>query len=82
MIYAALLALIGPSVTPLAKEFGFGDSLRMRDLKAVYYPIWRVDCVLQGRLGSEAESGSDEGEAGRNAWLAIREGYVPGENSF
>lgn len=75
MIYGALLAIFGPSVTPLAKEFGLGDTVKMTNLKAVYYPIWRIDCIAKGGIGAIANKSDNE-----KAWLAVREGYVPGKS--
>ncbi|KAK4689355.1 hypothetical protein P7C73_g748, partial [Tremellales sp. Uapishka_1] len=72
LIFAFLLRFFGPSITPLAREFGMGESLQMRDMKAVLYPIWRVDAILDG------EAGKISGGREAKGWIAIREGYVPG----
>lgn len=41
-------------------------------MKAVLYPIWRIDAILEG--GVESERTRKEKEA----FLAVEEGYVPG----
>lgn len=73
LFYAGLLKFFGPSVAPFAQEFGLGESVKMRDIKAIYWPVWRVDALLEGKVKSEA-SGKE-----RNGWVSVEEGYVPGE---
>ncbi|WVW86024.1 hypothetical protein I302_108062 [Kwoniella bestiolae CBS 10118] len=74
MILAGLLRLFGPSITPLANEFGLGSNLKMKDMKAVLYPIWRVDSILQGIVKLEGTNQRFEPKM----WISTREGYVPG----
>ncbi|KAK6909469.1 hypothetical protein I203_103488 [Kwoniella mangroviensis CBS 8507] len=74
MILAGLLRLFGPSITPLANEFGLGSNLKMKDMKAVLYPIWRVDSILQASVKLE---GTDQ-RVEPKMWISTREGYVPG----
>lgn len=76
LILAGLLKLFGPSIAPIAKEFGLGDGLSMLSMKAVYWPVWRVDALLEGRV----EGKGKEREEGKS-WVAIQEGYVPGMSS-
>lgn len=71
---AFLLRMFGPRVLDLAREFGFGSDLRLREIKAVYWPIWRVDLGATGTV-RKAKSGK-EGEG----WLGVREGFVPGHS--
>lgn len=66
VLYAAGITMFGSAVETIGKELGFGQNLHMRSMKAAYYPIWRVDAI--------AETGED----GRDGWLAVREGYIPG----
>ncbi|WRT70351.1 uncharacterized protein IL334_007349 [Kwoniella shivajii] len=74
MILAGLLRLFGPSITPLANEFGLGTSLKMKDMKAVLYPIWRVDSIIQGSVKLDGTNQRVEPKM----WISTREGYVPG----
>ncbi|OCF77255.1 hypothetical protein I204_01241 [Kwoniella mangroviensis CBS 8886] len=74
MILAGLLRLFGPSIEPLANEFGLGSNLKMKDMKAVLYPIWRVDSILQASVKLE---GTDQ-RVEPKMWISTREGYVPG----
>jgi hypothetical protein len=72
LLYAALLKLFGPGIAGLAKEFGLGDSVVLRDMKACLWPVWRVDGIFEGRV---------EGKGGKKGkgWVGVKEGYVPGE---
>ncbi|WWC91582.1 uncharacterized protein L201_006528 [Kwoniella dendrophila CBS 6074] len=75
MILAGLLRLFGQSITPLANELGLGTNLKMKDMKAVLYPIWRVDSILQG---SVKLADSTNKRVDPKMWISTREGYVPG----
>jgi hypothetical protein len=46
----------------------------MIEMKAVYWPTWRVDIVLEGEVESRGKSWS-----GGKASLKIREAYIPGK---
>jgi hypothetical protein len=72
IVYSLLLRVFGQSIAPLAREFGLGETLQLRDMKAVLYPVWRVDAVFDGDVAKT--------KGGREAkgWVAVREGYVPG----
>ncbi|KAL7418333.1 hypothetical protein Q5752_006791 [Cryptotrichosporon argae] len=72
IFYAALLRLFGPSITPLAAQWDLGASLRLKDVKAAYWPVWRVDYMGEGKV-HEAGGGRE-----RLAWIGAREAYVPG----
>ncbi|KAK8853095.1 hypothetical protein IAR55_003796 [Kwoniella newhampshirensis] len=75
LIHALLLRLFGTSINPLAKELGLGTSLTMKDMKAVLYPIWRVDTIIKGEVNLQGV----EGKVIRpTMWISTREGYVPG----
>ncbi len=76
ILYAGLLRIFGEGIAPLAREFGMGEKFHMKDMKAAYYPVWRVDVVLDGVLVSSKDSISSK------AWIAIKEGYVPGQFFF
>lgn len=73
IIYAGLLRLFGPGVSSFAREFGLGETVTMKGMKAVLYPIWRIDAIFEGDVESERTRREKE------AFLAIEEGYVPGE---
>ena len=74
IIYAGLLRLFGPGISGIAKEFGFGETLTMKGMKAVLYPIWRVDAIFEGAVESEKKRKE------KDAYLAVEEGYVPGQS--
>ena len=57
----------------IGRELGLGESLVLRDMKPAYYPIWRVDAIAEGSV-SPAQGGQEG-----HGWLAVREGYLPGE---
>lgn len=66
VLYAAGITMFGSAAEMLGKELGLGQSLHMRSMKAAYYPLWRVDAIASAGAGGEG------------GWLAVREGYVPG----
>lgn len=74
LFLAALLKLFGPGVGAIAKQFGLGDSVEMRNMKAVYWPVWRVDALLEGSVESKGKEGP-----GLKAYMAVQEAYIPGE---
>ncbi|WVQ73017.1 hypothetical protein IAR50_002580 [Cryptococcus sp. DSM 104548] len=79
IVYAFFLRFFGPSVTPLAREFGFGEKLQLKDMKAALYPVWRVDGVAEGKV--EIVRGEGQGQLGPQnptMTLSVKEGYVPG----
>jgi hypothetical protein len=73
LIYAGLLKIFGPGIAPIAREFGLGESLKMGEVKACYWPVWRCDAIAEGKV--EVRGSGKEGKG----WLGVREGYVPGE---
>jgi hypothetical protein len=73
IIYAGLLRLFGPGISSYAREFGLGENVTMKGMKAVLYPIWRIDAIFEG--GVESERTRRE----KDAFLAIEEAYVPGK---
>ncbi|RSH91720.1 hypothetical protein EHS25_009089 [Saitozyma podzolica] len=75
LIYAGLLKIFGPGIAPIAREFGLGESLKMGEVKACYWPVWRCDAIAEGKV--EVRGSGKEGKG----WLGVREGYVPG-NAF
>lgn len=77
LFYSALLKFFGPGIMPFAKEFGLGESLVMRDMKAVYWPVWRVDAILEGKVRAD-NGGGKEGAAA----LVVEEGYIPGMSTY
>ncbi|KAL1409969.1 hypothetical protein Q8F55_003968 [Vanrija albida] len=72
VMWAGALRFFGSGIEPWGKEFGFGESLIFKDMKAAYWPVWRVDLMAEGSV--EKISGSQEAKS----WLQIREGYIPG----
>lgn len=69
---AGILRIAGSVAEPLCREFGLGESLVLRDMRPVYYPIWRVDVIAEGPV--RAKGGEES-----TGWMAVREGYLPGE---
>lgn len=80
IVYAFLLRLFGPSITPLATEFGLGSKLELRGtMKAALYPAWRVDSIVEGRV----TVGSARGISKRlepKVWISTTDAYVPGKD--
>jgi len=76
IIYAGLLRLFGPGISSYAQEFGLGESVTMKGMKAVLYPIWRIDAIFEG--GVESEKSRKEKEA----FLAVEEAYIPGKSGL
>jgi hypothetical protein len=69
---AGILRLFGTDAAEAAcREIGLGESLVLRDMRPAYYPIWRVDVIAEGPVSSKGEESS--------GWMAVREGYLPGE---
>ncbi|WVR00360.1 hypothetical protein IAU59_007503 [Kwoniella sp. CBS 9459] len=75
MLLAGALRLFGSSVLPFANELGVGSNVKMKDMKAVLYPIWRVDSVFEGKVKLQ---GSNNSRVEPSIWVSTREGYVPG----
>ena len=48
--------------------------MTMKGMKAVLYPIWRVDAIFEGAVESEKKRKE------KDAYLAVEEGYVPGQS--
>lgn len=67
--------MFGSGVSAFAREFGLGETLTMKGMKAVLYPIWRIDGIFEGRVESE------KSRKEKDAYLAVEEGYVPGESA-
>lgn len=74
-MYAGLLRVFGTGVSSFAREFGLGETLTMKGMKAVLYPIWRIDGIFEGPVESE------KNRKEKDAYLAIEEGYVPGQSA-
>ena len=60
----------------LSETFGFGSTLRLREMKAVYYPIWRTDVIYEGKVGQSGKKMDHHG------WIGARGAYVPGESGI
>lgn len=74
LFLAGLLKLFGPSIGGILREFGWTGDVAMRDMKAVYWPVWRVDALLEGSIGEKGTERSDG-----QAFFAAQEAYIPGE---
>ncbi|WOO79255.1 uncharacterized protein LOC62_02G002783 [Vanrija pseudolonga] len=72
VLWAGALRLLGTGIEPFGKEFGFGESVTFKEMKAAYWPVWRVDLMAEGTV--EKNYGVEESKA----WLSVREGYIPG----
>lgn len=74
MIYAALLRFLGPGVTYFAKELGMGEEVKLKDMRAALYPIWRCDVLIEGKVMNvfSKEKVESKGVVG------VHGGYVPG----
>lgn len=72
MIYAAALKIFGFALEPIGREFGLGEDLVLKDMKAAYWPIWRVDLVADGPVRGQ------NSEEDMSATLIVKEGYIPG----
>lgn len=73
VLWAGALRLFGSGIAPIGKEFGLGESVTFKDMKAAYWPVWRVDLMAEGTV--EKNYGVEDSKA----WLSVREGYIPGE---
>jgi hypothetical protein len=76
LFLAGLLKLFGPSIGALAQQFGLGGDVVMRDMKAIYWPVWRIDAMLEGSV-----EGKDLDEKEGMAYFGVQEAYVPGEST-
>lgn len=47
----------------------------MRSMKAVYWPLWRMDLLLDGKLGIREKGGISQ------AQIVVKGAYVPGESN-
>ncbi|ODO10257.1 hypothetical protein I350_02486 [Cryptococcus amylolentus CBS 6273] len=79
IVYAFFLRFFGPSVTPIAREFGFGEKLELKDMKAALYPVWRVDGVAEGKVDIVHGEGQNQLKSpSPTLSMSVTEGYVPG----
>lgn len=67
-----------PSFTRLASRLGWGDHFRLKQIKACYWPVWRYDLVLSGKVG--CITGGERRTEGKG-WFGIFDGFIPG-NAF
>ncbi|ADV24177.1 hypothetical protein I315_06137 [Cryptococcus gattii Ru294] len=78
IVYAFLLRLFGPSITPLATEFGLGSKLELRGtMKAALYPAWRVDSIVEGKATVDSARGIAK-RLEPKVWISTSDAYVPG----
>ena len=75
MIYATALRLFGPGISAIAKEFGLGEQVKLNDIRAVLYPTWRCDVLLQGKVMNEYSRERVES----TGFIGVEGGYVPGK---
>ncbi len=76
LIYAGFLRVFGPGVTLFAKEIGIGEDLKLKDMKAALYPVWKCDIILEGKVMNEYSKDKVE----TKGVVGIQGGYVPGES--
>lgn len=60
----------------IAEALGLGKTLRLADMKAVYYPVWRCDVFLEGKAWAKGR----KDETAMDSSLGVKEFYVPGES--
>ena len=74
---AFLLRRLGSLGQTLCDLFGLGSSVRLKTVKAIYWPVWRCDAIFEGpaRAKQSATNTNIEG------YFSCQEAYVPG-NSF
>lgn len=75
VLYALLLRVFGPSIISLANTIGFGEGLKLMEVQAALYPIWRFDAAFEGKIADESKP--DQVEA--RGTVGIPGGFVPGE---
>ena len=75
LIFAGLLRFFGPGITAFAKEFGLGESLKLKDMRAALYPVWRCDVLLEGKVRNEYSKEKRE----TRGVVGVEGGYVPGQ---
>lgn len=77
MIYAAALRFLGPGISTFAKELGVGEDVKLKDMRAALYPVWRCDVLLEGKVmnGFSREKVESKGV------LGVQGGYVPGQSA-
>jgi hypothetical protein len=75
MIYSLALRLFGDSATSIAEWLGYDAKMKMLDMKAVYWPSWRCDVILEGLVKSRYNGSGQESKG----WIGIEEMYVPGQ---
>jgi hypothetical protein len=73
LFLAGLLKIFGPSISGIARELGLGGDVVMRDMKAIYWPVWRVDALLEGEVAGKGTERSDG-----QAFFGAQEAYIPG----
>jgi hypothetical protein len=74
ILYALGRRLFGDFATEVINWLGIKTDLKMIDMKAIYWPIWVCDVVLEGKVKNKYSQ--DKVEA--SAWVGIEEMYVPG----
>ena len=60
----------------MAKQFGLGDSVELKQFKPVYWPTWRVDAAFKGKAWAKGYEKDKE-----DSTLSAVETYVPGGSS-
>ena len=59
----------------LANTLGLGEDLKLMEIKAALYPIWRIDAALEGKFTDEGSR--DKVEA--RGIVGVPGGFLPGE---
>jgi len=76
LFYALGRRFLGDVATQLAEWAGYNSGVKMLDMKAIYWPCWRCDVILEGKV----KSVYSESQVEANGWVGITEMYVPGES--
>lgn len=75
MIYAALIRFFGIPDS-LAETLGLGNDVKLTDMRAALYPVWRCDAILEGKVMSEYSRERVESDG----CIMASQAYVPGED--
>jgi len=66
--------LFGHNGLAMAKQFGLGDSVQLKQFKPIYWPTWRVDASFKGVAWPKGHEKDKE-----DSTLSAVEAYIPGE---
>ncbi len=73
MAMAVLRSVLGPRIGYwIQQQLDLGLEVKMKEAKAAYYPIWRVDAMLEGQV-----KGKDKKE--QKGWMGVTGAHIPGK---